>query len=189
MKTVIGVVGEKGSGKGTFVHILQTLSTKSVECVKSSDVLADTLKLWDIPLTRSNLQQLAIIMNGKYGDTSLSHAVEQRIQHFSSSLVVYEGIRWPSDVEMIKKFPKHILVYVTAPAEIRYKRTLARKEKVGEGDATFEQFMEEEKVPTETQIVEIAKGADVKIENSGSKEDFEKGVKDFYEKFLNPQGL
>lgn len=184
MKTVIGVVGEKGSGKGTFVHILQALATQSIECVKSSDILADTLTMWDIPLTRSNLQQLAIIMNGKYGNTSLSHAVEKRIGALPSSIVIYEGIRWPSDLDMIRKFPKHILVYVTAPAETRYKRTLARKEKVGEGEATFEQFMEEEKVLTETQIVKIAAEAEVRIENTGSKEDFEKKVKEFCDAFF-----
>lgn len=184
MKTVIGVVGEKGSGKGSFVHMFQALSSKSVDCVKSSDILAETLNLWDIPLTRSNLQQLAIIMNGKYGDTALSHAVEKRIKEFGADTVIYEGIRWPSDVEMIKRFPKSILVYITASPETRYKRTLERKEKVGEGSATFEQFMQEEKVATETSIPGIAAQASVKIINEGSKEDLEKKVREFWEGFL-----
>lgn len=180
MKTVIGVVGEKGSGKGIFVHMLQALSSKSIDCVKSSDVLAETLTMWDISLTRSNLQQLAIIMNAKYGDTTLSHAVEKRIRDFPADTVIYEGIRWPSDVEMIKKFPKNILVYITASPEVRYKRTLKRKEKVGEGNATFEQFMQEENVLTETSIPSIAAQADVKILNSGTKEELEEKVSKFF---------
>jgi dephospho-CoA kinase len=185
MKTVIGIVGEKGSGKGTFVHILQALSNKFVDSVKSSGLLAETLTMWDIPLTRSNLQQLAIIMKGKYGDTSLSHAIEKRIQDSKHSIIVYDGIRWQEDVDMLRKFPKSILIYVTAPAEVRYKRLLARKEKVGEGEATFEQFMTEEQVPTETQIPAIATQADVKIENIGTKEELEDKVKEFYSTITN----
>jgi len=184
MKTVIGVIGEKGSGKGTFVHLLQALSSKSVGCVKSSDILAETLTLWDIPLSRSNLQQLAIVMNGKYGDTSLSNAVEQRIRSLQKDVVVFEGIRWPGDLATIRKFEKSILVYITAPVEERYKRTLERKEKAGEGEATFEQFLEEEQVATETQISTLAKEADIKIENIGTKEELEEKVKAFYTKFL-----
>ncbi len=180
MKTIIGIVGEKGSGKGAFVHILQAIADKTIGCIKSSDVLAETLTMWDIPLTRSNLQQLAIMMNKTYGDTALSHTVEKRIKDLPFDVVIYEGIRWPSDVNVVRGFSKNVLVYITAPAETRYKRTLMRKEKVGEGEATFEQFMREEQVFTETQICEIATKADVKIENIGTKEELEKKVREFY---------
>ncbi len=141
--------------------------------------------MWGIPLTRSNLQQLAIIMNGKYGDTSLSDAVEKRIKEFSADVVTYDGILWPSDVEMIRRFPKSILVYITASPEVRYQRTLERKEKVGEGSMTFEQFMQEENVATETSIPTIAAQAEVRFENEGTKEELEKKVEEFYKKFIS----
>lgn len=184
MKTVIGIIGEKGSGKGTFVHILQALSNKSVGYVKSSELLAETLNLWGIPLTRNNLQQLAIIMDNQYGVGSLSRAVQKRIDNLDTSLVVYESIRWQSDAEMIRSFPNSILIYITAPVEVRYRRTLERHEKIGEGNATFEQFVAEEKVQTETAISDLASNADFKIENIGTKEGFEDKIKDFMEKYL-----
>lgn len=184
MKTVIGVIGEKGSGKGTFVHILQALSSKSIDYVKSSGFLAETLNMWDIPLSRDNLQQLAIIMKGKYGDKALSHAIEKRINNSQCDIVAYDSVRWQEDADMVRSFPKSIIVYITAPAERRYKRLLERKEKIGEGEATFEQFMREEQVSTETDIPNIAKQADVRIENVGTKEELEEKVKDFYNSYL-----
>lgn len=188
-KLVIGLIGEKGSGKGLFVELLKKLGEKAnlyIAAEKSSNILAETLTLWGLPLTRSNLQQLAIIMNAKYGPTTLSDAVKHRINNdFNAKIVMYDGIRWPADVEMIRSFPKNTLVYITAPAEIRYKRTLERHEKAGEGSATFEQFMAEEQVATETQIVEISKQADIRIENIGTREEFEGKVKDFFENFLS----
>lgn len=200
MKLVLGIIGEKGSGKGLFVEILKNIcnsdhtglgdahfsdrifSKKSIASIKSSDVLAETLTLWGLPLTRSNLQQLAIIMNGKYGPTTLSDAVKNRINNSDAEIVIYDGIRWPADVEMIRSFPNNLLLYITSPVETRYERTLARNEKAGEGTATFEQFIAEEQVATETQVVEISKQADQRIENIGTKEEFEEKVRGFLEK-------
>ena len=181
MKSVIGVVGEKGSGKGTFTELLKKICPEPVACVKSSDLLVETLNLWKIPLTRRNLQELAIVMDGAYGEGSLSRAVAERIRNAQERVVVFEGIRWPSDLEMVRSFPGSMVAYVTAPAGIRYERTKKRKEKAGEGDATFEQFMKEEQVATETQIVSIGRSADAKIENLGSKEEFEEKVRGFWE--------
>jgi dephospho-CoA kinase len=175
MKKVIGLVGEKGSGKGTFVKFFSQIAQEkglSVVSVKSSDILSETLSSWGIDLTRSNLQQLAIIMNAKYGDTTLSHAVEMRITRLlhSHDIVIYDGIRWNSDVAMVRKFSNNMLVYITAPSEVRYNRTRLRKEKVGEDIASFEQFMEEEKVSTETDIPRIGGSADVKIVNNSTED-------------------
>lgn len=182
-KKIIGVVGEKGGGKGAFVKILQEIVGESqIMAVKSSDILADTLKIWNLPLSRHNLQQLAITMKATFGDTALSDAVKNRIDASPTQVVIYEGIRWPSDIEMIRSFPESTLVYVTAPVEMRYKRTLVRGEKVGEDKATLEDFIRDEQVATETQITKIAASADVKIENIGTAEDLREKVIEFAKK-------
>lgn len=180
MKTVIGIVGEKGSGKGTFTELFRELSQNPIGCVKSSDILAETLRLWKIPLTRKNLQDLAIIMDGHYGTGSLSNAVRERIASAKEDIVIFEGIRWQSDVDMVESFPNHLIVYVTAPVDVRYQRTRERKEKVGEGEATFEEFMKEEKVSTETQIASIGEKAGVKIGNLGSKSEFREKIREHF---------
>lgn len=182
MKILIGVIGEKGAGKGTFTKLFKSAASSeiSIANIKSSDILAKTLHMWDIPLTRSNLQQLAIIMDKQYGQGSLSHAIKNEIMNAKEDIIIFEGIRWPSDVEMVRSFPNNIIVAVHATPEIRYERIKLRNEKVGESNASFEQFMEEEKVATETQIVELGKKADVQIDNNAGEGEFAEKVKEFY---------
>jgi hypothetical protein len=50
---------------------------------------------------------------------------------------------------MVRSFSDNFLVYVTTPVGIRYDRTKERGEKVGEANATFDEFMKEEFVATE----------------------------------------
>jgi hypothetical protein len=72
MKLIMGLTGDKGAGKGTFIEFLREVAApKKVVRVGSSDVLSDTLALWGIPKTRRALQDLAIVMNGHYGDTHI----------------------------------------------------------------------------------------------------------------------
>ncbi len=185
MKILIGVIGEKGAGKGTFTKffreaVVASGTPVSIFNIKSSDILAKTLNMWDIPLTRSNLQQLAIIMDGQYGSGSLSHAIKNEISNAKEDIVIFEGIRWPSDVEMVRSFPNNKIVSVQAIPEIRYERIKLRNEKVGESMATYEQFMAEEKVATETQIATLAEGADFKIDNNGGEKEFAEKVVEFF---------
>jgi len=117
---IIGVVGEKGSGKGTFSKLLQSyLKGRETVVVRTVDVLYDTLKIWHIEPTRSNLQNLAIIMDAQYGKGTLSRAVEARIRRIKADIVVLEGVRWQSDVQMLRSFERNVLVYVTADARVR----------------------------------------------------------------------
>ena len=174
MKKIIGIIGEKGSGKGTCVDLITKIAQQknlTVECVKTSALLGETLTLWNIPHTRNNLQYLAIIMNTQYGDTTLSDALKNRIEKSNADVVLYESIRWKSDLDMIKSFENNFVLYVTAPVHIRYERTVSRGEKVDEKQASFEKFVADEKVATETEILTLSTHADYKIENTGTEED------------------
>lgn len=181
MKAIIGLVGENGSGKDTFTTFFRAAAAPfSVRKLRFSDVLSDTLKMWDIELSRSNLQNLAIIMDNEYGKGTLTHATEKRIKEDGSDLIVLEGIRWHTDVPMLKKFENSYLVYVTADPNVRFDRLKQRGEKAGEADLTFERFGKEEQAATETQIPQIGKKADFKIENNGTLDEFREKVEKFY---------
>lgn len=181
MKTIIGLVGENGSGKDTFTTFFKAAAAPlDVKKLRFSDILADTLKRWDIPLTRSNLQNLAIIMDKQYGKGTLTHATEKRIRKDGSDIIVLEGIRWHTDIPMIRKFKNSFIVYVTAEPKIRFKRLKERGEKIGEKDLTFERFKLEEKAATEVDIPEIGSKADFKIENNGSLDEFRRKVEELY---------
>ncbi len=185
MKYVIGVVGENGAGKATFTTFLKAAAApKNVAFLRFSDVLVQTLNLWGIPLTRSNLQNLAIIMDGQYGKGSVTRATETRIKKKKADVIVVEGVRWKQDVPMIKGFPNSFLVYITADTRVRYERLKARGEKVDEKTKTYEQYLKEEKAGTEVEIPEIGAGADYKIENDGTIDELREKVEKFYRENL-----
>ena len=185
MKIVIGLVGEKGSGKETFVKLLKEVSPKlSISHTRFSDILNETLRAWDIPTNRENLQKLAVIMKDGFGVNTLSHAVYQRIGNEKSQVIILDGVRWETDVKLIKNFSNNILIYITSDLMIRFERLKTRQEKSSEENTTFEQFMKEEKAENELLIPKIGQSADVTIINNTSLDDFRSKVASFYTAYL-----
>lgn len=183
MAKVIGLVGEKGSGKETFSTFFElTASPKRVLHIRFSDILKQTLMLWDIDITRENLQKLAVVMDEGFGKGSLTHAISEQIIGSDTDIIILDGIRWESDLEFLKSFQNNILVYITADLEKRYNRLVLRGEKSEEHLSTLEQFIKEEKAKNELLIPKIGKHAQVKIENNGTLEEFKEEVEKFYTK-------
>jgi dephospho-CoA kinase len=106
----------------------------------------------------------------------LSTASKNRIGSAKADIVLFDGVRWESDVKLVRSFRKNFLIYVTADPKVRYERTKARKQKVGEDLATFDQFLEDEKIATEIYIPEFGKSADFKIENNGTLDDLKSQI-------------
>lgn len=167
--TVIGLVGEKGSGKGTFAELLATSAPTGsrVVRVRFSDILRETLDCWHLPPSRANLQNLSRVMNAEFGNGTLAHAMGHRIANTKANLVVLDGVRWEADRLLIRSLPQNLLIYVTASPRVRYERLRARGEKAGESTTTFEQFLAEEGAVAERAIPAIAATADVRIVNEG----------------------
>ena len=185
MAVIIGLLGEKRAGKGTFVKLLKEIAQpKIIGVVRSVDILFETLKIWKIEPTRSNLQNLVRAMEEKYGQGTLTQAVYGRIINDSSEVVVFDGVRLETDLVLIRKFEKNFLVYVTASPRTRWERSKTASEKAGENFASLEQFMDEEKAYTEQFISKIGAAADFKIINEGTIEDYRKEVKRFYDALL-----
>jgi dephospho-CoA kinase len=181
---LIGLVGEKGSGKDTFTKFLQAISNKKIEHIRFSDLLKQTLNIWGLPLTRANLQKLAQLLEDGFGSGTVAGGLERKIKETAAEIIILDGIRWKPDVKLLNNFPQHILVYITANPELRFQRLKSRGEKAGESEMTFAQFLEEEKAPNELLIGEIGSEADVKILNDGSLEEFEKKIKEFFDSKL-----
>src|SRR5688572_17025142 len=106
MKIVIGLVGEKGSGKETFGNFLmEAAKGKKVKRIRFSDLLNFTLKLWDLPQTRENLQNLAVLMDTNFGTGTLTGAVSKQIQDLEADIVILDGVRWETDEYLVRGFP------------------------------------------------------------------------------------
>ncbi len=187
---VIGLVGEKGSGKETFAEIFCKVleaspfgRRKKVEHVKFSDLLKETLALWSLPATRPNLQDLVVIMDKHFGEGTLSEAIYQRIIGLSAEIVLVDGIRWDSDIVLLNRFPKHKLIYITADLKVRFERICQRREKIGEGES-YEQFLKEEQAANEISIPRLGAQADVTIQNNKTLREFKSEILNAFKSIL-----
>jgi dephospho-CoA kinase len=184
MTLVIGLVGEKGSGKQTFVNFFKELAPNlNIRQVRFSDILAQTLVLWDIPLTRPNLQNLAIVMNEKFGAEALANAAKFSIEGDSANIIILDGIRRAAELKLVKEMENSLVIYITASQDLRYQRLKLRSEKVGEIGLTFEQFLKEEESKAESEIPKLSDKADEKIENNSTKDEFKKKIEMIYSKY------
>lgn len=185
MKIVIGLVGEIGGGKGTFFTLLkEQLPSYTIARVGFSDIIRETLVLWGLSNTRENLQKLPQAMDQFYGKGSLSHAIQKRVEGKTEDIVVLDGVRWETDLQMIKSFPVNILVYITACPEIRFLRLRSRPQNTGDFNLEWETFLKQEQAPNEILIRQIGARADFEIENNGALDEYRERVKFFFEAFI-----
>lgn len=180
-KIVIGLIGEKGSGKGVIARYL--IEKYQAEHFGTSRILKRTIDDLSLPATRDNLIKLALVLKEGFWHSVVIDALIKEMEKSQAPMVIADGIRMHGDVEPFqKKYGKNFkLIYITAPINIRYERTLKRKEKVGEDKTTFEQFLADEGKLTEISIHEIGAGADLIIDNVGSLEKIYKQI----DRFLN----
>lgn len=198
-RIVIGITGEKGGGKETVGDILKTLVLQDVRIgrllyeIKQtrfsrhrfSDIINESLTLWHLSQTRENQQKFGQMMNIGFGEGTLANAVRARVMSGDAPIIVVDGIRRASEEEMIRSIPGSVVLYVTAPVEVRYGRP--RLSRPGEHEKTFEQFLREEAAPTEIEIPTIGARADYKIENMGSRKELGGVVREWYEKSIISQ--
>lgn len=172
---IIAFLGEKGSGKGTTIDFLEKIiKSKSISRIRFSDALRQVSNLYDIPMTRSNLQNLAIFLTKYFGDDTISRPVKNSINQAlknGAKYIFVDGMRWDSDYDLIRSYKNSKIIHISTPKEIRYIRLANRNENAGEKNMSYKQFSKEEKRKNELNILKLAKKADIVIDNSGTKEE------------------
>lgn len=188
-KIIIALIGEKGAGKGTFIKILDDfLPHYTIERISSGEILGQFVELAGRSRTRDDLQRIPVALEKTFGTGIVSEMVGGAIKASKADIVVFDGVRWESDMEMLESLRLANLgnlniasiVYITADTKTRYERCKLRKEKVGKDALTFEEFLEQESAPTETAIGRIGKElSDFLIQNNGSIEELRASVQKF----------
>ena len=174
---VLGLVGERGAGKSTFASSVMTAlsaARRTAVYVKSSDVLNETLALWGIETSTENLQRLGRTMRDAYGFDVIPNVMARRLGEADSDVAIWDGIRWAGDEHLIRSLSKAALIYVTAPAELRYQRLTGRTEKAEERrgiPVTLAEFSTAEAQENEREIPQIGARADFIVANTGSAEE------------------
>lgn len=161
-KTIIGLVGETGSGKDTVAEYLR--DNFGAKLMRFSDPLKDTLSIYFDKLSKDDQAWLYEVFRERFGDDVLTRAIQKRVEDIDAELVIINGLRMPSDYEFMQRFPDSKVLYTTAPSELRWKRVAGRGEKTDD-NIPFEKFQELDRRSTEVHIPEIGSKADWRIDN------------------------
>lgn len=174
MKKVIALAGETGSGKGVIAAYLE--KKYGAKKIKFSDMLRDVLERYYLDYSRENLTTLSGAMREAFGQDIMSKVLRQDIEKTQEEVIVLDGARRKSDLDLIDNLPNFKFVYVDSSLKNRYERIFSRGEKVDEHQKTFEQFKNDHKLETEKTIPELREVADLVIENNGTLEELHQKI-------------
>jgi dCMP deaminase len=166
-RLVVGLTGPNAAGKGEAAAFLvgRGLTYHSL-----SDVIREEAAARGLPATRENLIALGNELRRSGGSGVLAERVLLRL----TGRDVVDSIRNPAEVAALRREPAFVLVGVDAPLEIRYERARARA-RPGDGSTLAEFAAREARErggdPTSQQIHRVYEMADLRVDNSGSRED------------------
>lgn len=167
-KLIIGITGKNGSGKDSVADYL--VSKFGAKKIVFSDMLKEALSIFvdSKEISRLDMAWLSTGLRDRYGQGILAKGVKRRILSTAESMVIISGVRDFGELEMIRSFPNSIFICVQADAEIRWKRMVSRQEK-SDDEISFNDFLDREKLNSESMIEGLSAEADVLIVNNGQK--------------------
>lgn len=169
MAAVIGLVGRLASGKGTAARYLAERHGAAI--VRYSDALREALGLFDLPVSRENMQDLSTILRQRFGENVLAKAVARKARAAGDRLVVVDGVRRLTDIEGLGELPGFCLVALDLDQATRYRRCVERNENDGDASMPFEKFQERDTSEAEAQIPDVVARAKFTVDNSGAVDD------------------
>ncbi len=180
-KIYIAIIGKMAAGKGRFGILLGEELGLDVEIsfYGFSDPLNMVLDILHLPRERAYQQKISTILRGAFGEEVIGNALKHIAEVDDSEIIFFDGVRRPQDVAMLHGLSNSHLIAIEAPAEIRLERLKKRADRPGDAEKTWEEFLAEDNAESESKIDEIAKAADVHIDNSGTEESLRAQVKEF----------
>jgi dephospho-CoA kinase len=159
---IIGLVGPKGSGKGTLAKRLKT--KYSARVVTFSDILSDVLEILNIDRTRVNQIYLSVALREQFGYEVLANALKARVDKMKGGApIVIDGIRFTQDFKPWKNLPNFTLISLDADIKERFNRIKRRSKNNEEKSLTWAKFQKEESMPTEVSFKKLARQAKYQI--------------------------
>lgn len=187
MLIIIATVAEKGAGKGLFIDLVRKiLPEKKIVSIRFSDIWREILELLGQEESRENISQMATAIRAAFkNDGILVDAMQKRLEGTDADIVILDGLRKAEEVEPLVRNHRGILVYIAASPEVRFARRREHAETTDEKGMSWEQFLHQEEIPTETSIRAIGETmADAVIENSGTAEEFEDKIRTFINRYI-----
>ncbi|MDB4940186.1 MAG: dephospho-CoA kinase [Candidatus Doudnabacteria bacterium] len=170
-KLYLGIAGQLLSGKSSASNFL--VQRFKAEHLRFSKLLDEMLDILDLEKNRFNEQQMGVLVKELFGEESLSNALKARAELSEKNVILFDGLRKKQEVDFLRQLPGFKFIYIKASPEIRYQRMRNRKEKVGESEQTYEEFLKSEAHEADKQIAQLEQLADFVISNESTPEQFE----------------
>jgi len=161
--SIIIVTGLIGSGKG---EVARHISKKyKYTLLDHSKILANVLRELDRPVTREEKRKLRL----ERGNDFTAEMIVKEIREKGLDKVVIGSVRRPEEYTLTKReFPETKLIVVKASDEVRFERSLKRKQYVDTPE-TLEAFrVADDREDEIFNFTETFKHADFVIENNGT---------------------
>lgn len=173
---VIGLAGVFASGKDGLARFLE--EKYRIKHISTSDIVREFAQEQYGSIERPILYKTANELREARGAGILSHIALERYVSYQEKYpggVCVSGLRAWAEAEVIKA-AGGVIVFVDAPARVRYQRTIERA-RDGEVQSTFEEFLEREAkenggVNSEFNLASLKNSADIVLDNSGKLDDF-----------------
>ncbi len=161
---IVGLTGACCSGKDTIAEYIS--KKHGYKHYSLSDILREIMKEKGINLTRENLIAFGTELREENGNEILAKKALEKIGLTGRFCIT--SIRHTSEVEKLRERKDSILINITAPQNIRFKRMRNRK-RAGDPQ-TFEKFTELEEKESQTeghgqQLKKTAAMADISFIN------------------------
>jgi dephospho-CoA kinase len=169
---IVGLTGPNAAGKG---EAARWLAERGYVVHSLSDIVRERARALGRDLGRASLIETGQEMRREGGPGVLARLLVPRLLDRS----VVDSIRHPAEVEELRRLPGFRLLGVDAPAEIRWRRAVARGR---EGDLPdFDTFAARERLengtsPEQQQLSRALALADRVVANAGSLEQFRGAV-------------
>jgi dephospho-CoA kinase len=174
----VAITGTIAAGKGEIVKILQR---RGFVHYGFGDMLREELSRSGVTPTREATQKYANEQRATHGHGFLAKILVARMEKDTPKNAVFESVRHPAELALLRRLPKFVLISVDAPRDVRYERLTSRGR--NEGIGSYEEFCRLEDAELEgsgagQQILAVMGEADVKIVNNGSLEELEQQVRE-----------
>ncbi|MBI5422151.1 AAA family ATPase [Candidatus Peregrinibacteria bacterium] len=181
-KTIIGLTGSIGAGKGEVVKILEQLG---FQYMTLSQMVREEARRRGIPEEREKLQDLGNTLRAENGLGVFGKKAIEKLKTAEGSLWMVDGIRHPAEIDELRKEKGVHILGVTADRELLIERVLKR------GRPSDPKTREEvvKRIDRDWGVGEKADGqqvgacvakADTLIENNGTPEELNQKVLAYY---------
>ncbi|MCX8176447.1 MAG: AAA family ATPase [Candidatus Bathyarchaeota archaeon] len=174
-------MGLPGAGKTTFTKIAKE---KGFFPIVMGDFVRKEAKKRGLPLNSESLGWLMFKLREEMGNDFLAKLTVEAIKKTENPLIIVDGIRTPSEVELFREKLKNFkLIVIHASRENRFKRITKRKR--SDDTKSWEKFMEREKREIMVGLEDAMMLADLSIQNNGSLDEFRQKIEDVLRRIVS----